>query len=119
ERHRLEHPEVTPDYAAVLDELLRHAANEIDGDREADALGRAFAAAFGDGGVDADELAARVHEGAAGVARVDRRVRLDEILVRGKAEAPADRADDAERDGMAQAERVADREHDVPDLERV
>src|SRR5690606_5560247 len=120
QRHRIhQYPEVTPYYAAVLDELLRHSPNEIDGNRKADTLGRAFAAALGHCGVDADQLAARVHEGAAGVARIDRGVCLDEVLVLGEAEAPADRADDAERDRLAQAERVADRKHDVPDRQRV
>src|SRR5690606_14518898 len=82
QRHGIHHyPDVTPYYAAVLDELLRHSPNEIDGNRKADTLGRAFAAALGHRGVDADQLAARVHEGAAGVARIDRGVCLDEVLV--------------------------------------
>ena len=59
---------------------------------------------------------------AAGVALVDRGIRLDEVL---EAPSPLRRrraplgADDAHRHGLADAERVADREHDVADAHRV
>ncbi len=71
--------------------------------------------------VDADELALRVDERAARVAVVDRRVGLQEVLVAAVADAgrSALRADDAHRDRLADAERVADREHDVADLHGV
>ena len=60
-------------------ELLHDLARQLGGHREADAL---VAARLGvDGGVDADELAARVDQGAAGVAGVDGGVGLDEVLV--------------------------------------
>ena len=64
----------------------------------------------------------RVDQRAAGVALVDRRVGLDEVLVAAVAAAagrPALRADDPHRHGLADAERVADREHDVADAHLV
>ena len=64
-------------------------------------------------------LPAAVDQRAAGIAGIDRRVGLDEILEPVDAEViAAERADDAERDGVAEAERIADREHDVADLQR-
>src|SRR5690606_17096158 len=104
--------EIAADDPAVLDQLLHDAADEIHRDREADSLGRASPAALGHGGVDADELAAGVDERASGISDIDRRVGLDEILnIRETELGPARRADDTERDGMGEAERVADREH--------
>ena len=62
-------------------------------------------------------LPARVDQRAAGVAGIDRRVGLDEVLEAVDAEVvAAERADDAERHRVAEAERIADREHDVADL---
>ena len=57
-------------------------AREVARDGEADALVAAGLAE--DRGVDADQLAARVDQRAAGVARVDRGVGLDEVLVGGE-----------------------------------
>ncbi len=55
-----------------------------------------------------------IHQRAAGVARVDRGVGLDEVLEAVDAEMVApERADDAERHGVAETERVADGEHEV------
>jgi hypothetical protein len=57
-------------------------------------------------------------ERAAGIAGIDRRVGLDEILEPVDAEVVAAQcADDAVRDGVAEAERIADREHDVADVQ--
>ena len=88
------------------------------GNRKADAL-RA-AGAREDRGVDADELAAEIDQRAAGIAGIDRGVGLDEELIVGDADLCArDRRDDAVRHGLADAERIADREHQVADLQRV
>ena len=59
-------------------------------DREADADVAAGGAE--DRGVDADQLAAQVDQRAAGVARVDRRVGLDEVLVAVAVDAACGRA---------------------------
>ena len=62
--------------------------------------------------------AAHVDQRAAGIARVDGRVRLDEELVIGDADLGArQRRDDALRHGLADAEGVADGEHEVADLQ--
>ena len=65
---------------AGLDDLLHHALGEAHGDREADAL--VAAGAREDERVDADQVAVGVDERAAGVARIDRRVGLDEAAER-------------------------------------
>jgi hypothetical protein len=61
-----------------------------------------------------------VNKGAARVAVVDRRVGLQEVLVGAAAVSgsgrAAFRAHDAHRHGLTDAERVADREHDIADL---
>ena len=65
----------------MLDELADDTPPEIAGNGETDADRSAVLARAEDAGVDADELAARVHQRAAGIAAVDRGVGLDEILV--------------------------------------
>jgi hypothetical protein len=73
-----------------------------------------------DDAVDPDQVARGVDERPARVARIDRGVRLDEILEPVDAEVVAAKgAHDAERDGVAEVERVADREHEVADLHPV
>ena len=110
--------EVAAGDVAVLDEAVHDVAGEVGGDGEADALVAAGAAE--DGGVDADEAALDVHERAAGVAGVDGGVGLDEVLIVLDAEVAAARgADDAGGDGLADAEGVADGQHDVADLHLV
>ena len=74
----------------------------------------------GDGGVDADYLAGGVDERAAGVAGVDRGVGLDRGLagaVVAEAGLAVDGADDAGGHRSFQAERGADGQHRVADLE--
>ena len=104
--------------ATVAYEAVHDVAGEVGGDGEADALVAAGAAE--DGGVDADEAALNIHERAAGVAGVDGGVGLDEVFVVFDAEvAAAGGADDAGGDGLADAEGVADGEHDVAYLDLV
>ncbi len=58
-----------------------------------------------------------IDQRAAGIAGVDRRVRLDEILEGVDAEMIAAQCrDNPHRDGLADPKRVADGEHDVADL---
>ena len=78
----------------------------------------------GDGGVEADDFAAEVHERAAAVAGVDGGVGLNEVLqfelfVAQVEVVPAFGADDAARHALAEAERAADGEHEVADLQLV
>ena len=70
--------------------------------------------------VDAHQPAFGVHKGAAGVARIDRRVGLNEILVLVDLErAPSQRADNPHRHRLPYIERVADRQHNVADFQFV
>ena len=77
----------------------------------------------GDRGVDPDDPATRVGQGAAGVAGIERGIGLDDVLdeaarppVAG-AERPAEGADDARGHGPGEAERVADRDDQLADLQ--
>ena len=87
-----------------------------DRDREADAAGKRH-----DGARDADDASVGVDERAAGVARVDGRVHLNQI---GEAEArtrlkrASKRADDARGHGPVEAERVADGDDELADAQR-
>ena len=100
-------------------QVVHDLARQIAGDGEPDAL--IAAALREDRGVDADQLAVGVDQRAARVARIDRgvglneRCRTDLMFVVGSIE----RRDDAERHGLAQLIRVADREHPFRDLEFV
>ena len=93
-------------------------ADEVRGDGEADALEAAVAAE--DGGIDAEETAVDVDEGAAGVAGIDGGVGLDEVFVAldlgEDADVAALGADDAAGDGFADAEGIADGEDAVADF---
>ncbi len=62
----------------------------------------------------------KIDQRTARIAGIDRGVGLDEELIVGDADLRArHRRDDAMRHGLADAERIADRKHDVADLERV
>ncbi len=102
-------------------ELLHHAADQIDRNREAQAFRRRLVRRGAEHGrVDADELAFRVHQRAARVAGVDSGVGLDEVLERRDAQlAAALGAHNAHCDGLAEPQRVADRQHDLADFEVV
>ncbi len=103
-------------HGTVLDELVHHAVGHVHRNREPDA--DVAAAAREDGGVDADELTAQIHQGTAGVARVDGGVGLDEVLVAVRIDAGAGQAaDDSGCNGVLQTERVADRQHEIADLD--
>ena len=116
------HAEIGPRHDACLHELAGDEHHHPDRDREADPL--AATGVAGDRRVEADHFAAQVHERAAAVAGIDRRVGLDEVLkphaFLAKLEvAAAEGRDDAERHGMRQAEGAADGEHGVADLDGV
>ena len=115
-RHRLQlraQPRPLDRLAAALGGR-HHDAHHVGRNRKADAL-RA-AGAREDRGVDAGELAGHVDQRAAGIAGIDRRIGLDEELVVGDADLRArQRRDDAVGHGLADAEGIADREHDVAD----
>ena len=61
-------------------QLRQQVAYRVDGNREADPDVALALTVADDGGVDADDFAAHVEERAAGVAGIDRRVGLNEVL---------------------------------------
>ena len=81
---------------------------QVDRDREADRVRLRV-----DRGVDPDHGARQIEQRPARVARVDRGVDLQVVVVRSLAELAALRRDDPERDGVVEAERVPDRDHEV------
>ena len=93
-------------------DTLDHPAREIGGDREADA--HIAAAARIDRGVDAGKPPVGRHQRAAGIARIDRRVGLDEDLgvARRDLGARKRRARCPSSRSGRRAERIADREHE-------
>src|SRR6266511_1623381 len=117
---------VTPCSSLTGRELGHELLGLVDRDREAQADVAGLRADAGDGGGDPDDLAGGVHQRPARVAGVDRGVGLDGVadghgrpaaLV--DAEAAVQGADDAGGDRPFQAERAADGQHGVADLEGV
>src|SRR3954453_4634246 len=106
--------------AAVALEVGQEPAGGVDRDGEADADVAVTAAAGLDLRVDPDHAAGGVEQRAAGVARVDRGVGLDDAVDL-EAVRRLDRAlrggDDARRERALEAERVADRDRRVADLD--
>src|SRR5210317_1686930 len=80
-----------------------------------------IAAAGGENGrVDADQFAAQIHKWTPGVPRVDRGVRLDEVLVALDTQAAApQRTDDPRGHRLIQAEGVADRDDEIADTQAI
>ena len=107
------HADVAARHAAALPELRQDRRRAVDRHGEAD-----VARARADRGVDADDLAARVDQRPAAVAEVDGRVGLDVVVEARVEELPADEADDADRDRVLVAERVADRAHPLAHPQR-
>src|SRR5206468_6775264 len=107
--------EVAAAHVAGGHELPEHPLRGVDRDAEAQAL-----RAEDHGRVDADHAPAAVDQGPARVARVERHVALDDALhqaPRGGAHGAPERAHHARRYGRAEAERVADRDHELADAE--
>ena len=103
---------------AAFERRLHHEPHHVGRNRKSNAV-RA-AAAREDRGVDADEPAVHVDQGAAGIAGIDGRVGLDEELIVGDADLGAgQRRDDAAGHRLADAERIADGEHQIAHLEAV
>ena len=111
------HADPTAGDAALVLELGDDRLHRLGRDREGDAdrpAGRRE-----DRGVDADHVAVDVEGRAAGVALVDRGIDLQEVVVGAGADVAAAGRDDAGRDGAAEAERIADRQHPVADARRI
>src|SRR6185437_2852912 len=114
--------QITADHLPVFDDLIHHVVRHVDGNRESDS-NVAAAAAAQDRGVDAYQVAVQIDERAARIARVNRRVCLNEILIildpaDQRIGAAAFRADDAHRRRLADSEWIADREYQVAHFQR-
>ncbi len=113
------HAKIGTGYFSVLDDLIHHIARHTNRNGKTDPL-VPFRTIRQNGGVDTDQFAALIDQGAARIAGVDGRIGLDEIFVVFNAEVGAALgADDAHGDGLADAEGVADGEHIVADLHLV
>src|SRR5262249_30751885 len=101
--------------AAMPDQLADDEADGIARDGEADAL-----RARNHCGVDADDVAARGSERAAGAAGVEGGIGLDDVLDHPTGpgwDRPAERGDDSGGDGRLEAERIADRDDQLTALQ--
>ncbi len=64
-----------------------------------------------DGGVDSDQFAAVIHQRAAGIAGINRRIRLDKIFIVLDTQISAIQgANDSHCDGLTDAKRITDRQ---------
>ena len=107
-----------PLHRAAFDRRLNDKPHHVGGNRKSNAV-RA-AAPREDRSVDAGEPAVHVDQGAARIAGINRRVGLDEELIVGNADLSAgQRRDDAARHRLADAERIADGEHEIAHFEAV
>ena len=114
------HANRAPGHTAEPDDVVIGAGDHVHRQREPDALGTASAG--GDHGIHADHLAPNVQQRTAAVARIDGRVRLNEMLEGPCAElcgtAP-NGAHDAGGHGRFQTERRADRYGPIAYLHRI
>ena len=67
--------------------------------------------------IDADHFAIGVDQRSTAIARVDRGIGLNEIVIGTGADHPPFGADDARGDGMFQTERIADRHHPIANVQ--
>ena len=113
-RHRLaRHADVASAHAAVPNQVPGHEARRAARDGEAQAMSR-----LDHRRVDADHRAGRIDQRTAGVAGIERRIGLNDVFdqpSRLRAQRAADGADDARRDRVMEAVRVADRDGDLAD----
>ena len=115
-----DHAEPRPHIAPARDQLRHHPVDGVHRHREADT--RIGAGGAVDGGVDADQAAGRVEQGAARVAGVDRGIGLDQVADQIAVLLPQGAVqgrDQAAGEGVVQAEGVADGEGLLPHLEIV
>src|SRR5688572_29820836 len=107
-----------PNVLAVSDDPRHDAIDRVHGDGEPDAGVRARRAV--DHGVDTDEATRTVDQRAARVAGIDRGIGLDDVLddtARLVLDFAIQCRDDASRQRVVEAERIADREHGLADAQ--
>jgi hypothetical protein len=106
-------------HVALRQDLFHDAAHQIDGIAKPMPSGPPYCTVQ-HRGVDADQIALRIDERAAGVAEIDGGVGLNEILESRQSQlAAAGGADDALRHGLADPVGIADGEHDIAHPQRV
>src|SRR5437773_6514661 len=107
------HADVTAADPATGAELRQDRRRAIDGHGEADVAG-----ARADGGIDADDFAARINQRPAAVAEVDRGVGLNVVVEAFVEQLASEEADHAHGHRVLVSERVADRAHPLAHAER-
>ena len=103
----------TPTNAPFLDEPRGNQLRRVARNREADSLRRQD-----DGGVHANDLAARIHERTSGVAGIQCRIRLDDVVHEAaglRAHGATQRTHHAGSDGLLEPVRTADGDGDLAD----
>src|SRR5512132_2222085 len=100
-------------HGALLLQLRHDLLRDVRRNGEADA--DAAAVRSEDRGIHTDHLAAAVEQRAAGVAAVERRVDLDEVVIGARTEIAAARRNDAGSHRAREAEGITDRDHPVAD----
>src|SRR5262249_1827850 len=104
--------EVCASYFIGCDNVICNRTNHIAGHSESDA--EVSAARTQDGRIDADQLAAYIYQGAAGISRIDRGVGLNEVFIVFDSEtAAAGSADNTHRHSSAKTEGISDGECDI------
>src|SRR5262249_16917167 len=107
--------EITASDTAIANEACCHITGEVRRNGKADSL--ITAATAEDGSIDADETALRIDERTTRVTGIDGCVGLDEILVvEAHSAATARGTNDPSGHGLANAERIADRQHNITDF---
>jgi len=113
QRHILAtHADVAAPDFALFDEPAGDMLCGIDAERKANAL-----RGQNDSGIDADNFAARIDQRSAGIAGIQRRIGLDDVIdepARIGAERAAQRANDAGSDGALKTVRIANRDRKLP-----
>src|SRR6185312_9730740 len=115
-RNRLDlHAEPTAAHLTVLLQLIDDARDRIGGNREADA--DRSARRRNDRRIHADDFTVHIEQRPARIALIDRRIRLQVIIVGTGVDIAALRRDDAERYRSAEPEWIADRHDPVADFD--
>ena len=109
-----QHAEPAAHHFALVFQLVGDVFRHVDGDGESEAVEGAAAAV--NLRIDGDNFAFTIKERAAGIAGVDRRIGLDERHIIAARQVAGDRADNALRRGVGEAEGRADGQHPVADL---
>ena len=101
---------------AKFDQLLHDITGHVDRYRKSDTDISLAVAATEDRGIDPHQLAAQVDQGTAGIAEIDRGIGLDKILIGLQPKSgAAERGNDTGGNGLAQAEWIADGDHEIAD----